>query len=62
MLPPPAHPPPARPVASLCRRLKDASLALGRPKAALLPLRAALQKLCPTPEHLSPMHADLFQL
>ena len=35
---------------------------LGRPKAGVLPLRAAVAKLCPSPDYLCPIHADLFQL
>ena len=48
--------------ASLCRLIKQHAVAAGRAKAAILPLRAAVGKLCATPSLLSPIHADLFQL
>jgi hypothetical protein len=47
----------------LCRRFK-AEL-LGSPQAArlgVLPLREALQRLAPSPAHLTPLHADVLQL
>jgi hypothetical protein len=49
-------------VAQLCRRYKEQAIAAGAPRAAILPLLAALQRLQPSPEHLTPMHADVLQL
>jgi hypothetical protein len=37
-------------------------VALGLPKRGVAPLRAAVAKLCPSSDLLSPVHADLFQL
>ena len=59
---PPRRAPPSAAVVALCRLVKQHAMALGQPKAGVAPLRAALAKLCPTPEHLSPVHADFFQL
>ncbi|KAL3139708.1 hypothetical protein ABBQ38_004017 [Trebouxia sp. C0009 RCD-2024] len=43
---------------SLCRQIKDHAGALGSPKLAILPLKIGLQKLAPTPEHVTPIHTD----
>ncbi|KAL4423543.1 hypothetical protein ABPG77_006566 [Micractinium sp. CCAP 211/92] len=48
--------------AALCRAVKAHCLALGLPKRGVAPLRAAVAKLCPSPDHLTPIHADFFQL
>ncbi|KAL4424036.1 hypothetical protein ABPG75_001337 [Micractinium tetrahymenae] len=48
--------------AAVCRAVKAHCLALGLPKRGVAPLRAAVAKLCPSPDHLSPIHADFFQL
>lgn len=47
---------------SLCRAVKAHCLSLSQPKRGVLALRAAVAKLCPSTDHLSPIHADLFQL
>jgi hypothetical protein len=49
-------------VAALCRAVKSHCLALNQPKRGVLPLRCAVAKLCPTTDHLSPVHGELFQL
>uniref|UniRef100_A0A061R588 COP9 signalosome complex subunit 3 n=1 Tax=Tetraselmis sp. GSL018 TaxID=582737 RepID=A0A061R588_9CHLO len=46
----------------LGRRLKDWAVKTSQPKLAILPLRSAILKLQPTPEHLTPLHADFFQV
>eukprot|EP00887_Chlorella_sp_A99_P005974 scaffold27.g5974.t1 len=48
--------------AALCRHVKIHAMALRQWKRGVLPLTAAVDKLCPSREHLSPVHADLFQL
>ena len=59
----PAPPRPAPPpVAALCRAVKAHAVALAAPRRGVLPLRCAVAKLCPSTDHLSPIHADLFQL
>ena len=58
----PIHGPLARAVTALCRAVKAHCLALGLPKRGVAPLRAAVGKLCPSTDHLSPIHADCFQL
>ena len=45
-------------VVSLCRQVRDHAVALGSPKLAVSPLRDGLQKLAPTPEHVTPIHAE----
>eukprot|EP00873_Tetraselmis_striata_P033496 jgi/Tetstr1/453760/TSEL_040712.t1 len=45
----------------LGRRLKDWAVHGGRPLAAVAPLRTGIAKLRPSPECLTPLHADLFQ-
>ena len=47
---------------ALCHAVRAQCLALGAPQRGVLPLRAAVAKLGPSPDHLSPIHADLFQL
>jgi hypothetical protein len=37
-------------------------VAAGTPRLGILPLLSALQRGRPTPEHLTPMHADALQL
>lgn len=62
---PPSHPHPTAKhaaVTALCRAVKAHAVALNQPKRGVLPLRVAVAKLCPTTDHLSPVHADLFQL
>lgn len=48
--------------AELGRRLKDWAVHGGRPLAAVAPLRTGIAKLRPSPECLTPLHADLFQV
>lgn len=43
---------------ALCRQVRDHAVALGSPKLAVSPLKDGLQKLAPTPEHVTPIHAD----
>lgn len=45
-------------VVSLCRQVKDHAHALGNTTLAVLPLRNGLRKLAPTPEYLTPIHAE----
>ncbi len=59
---PPLPVPRSPPVVALCRAVKAHCLVLGTPKCGVLPLRAAVSKLCPSTDYLSPIHADLFQL
>lgn len=47
---------------ALCRAVKSHCLAFNQPKRGVLPLRAAVAKLCPSADYLSPVHGDLFQL
>ncbi|PSC73531.1 COP9 signalosome complex subunit 3 [Micractinium conductrix] len=47
---------------SLCRAVKAHCLVLDAPKRGVAPLRAAVAALCPSTDHLSPIHADFFQL
>lgn len=49
-------------VAKLCRTFRDQVLAIGAPRIGINPLLAALRKLQPTREHLTPVHAEFFQL
>ena len=58
------QPPPLDPAAvvSLCRAVKAHCLVLDAPKRGVAPLRAAVAALCPSTDHLSPIHADFFQL
>lgn len=42
--------------------MKSHCLAFNQPKRGVLPLRAAVAKLCPSADYLSPVHGDLFQL
>ena len=37
-------------------------MALRQPKRGVLVLAAGVERLCPTPDHASPAHADFFQL
>jgi hypothetical protein len=56
-----ACPPPA--VVELCHKFKEQLV--GDPRAArggICPLLAALQRLAPSKEHLTPIHADVLQL
>lgn len=43
----------------LCRRLKEQAIQLQVPIQAIIPLRTAVRKLQPSPEHLTPLHPDL---
>lgn len=43
---------------SLCRQVKEHARAIGNTHWAILPLRHGLQKLAPSPEHLTPIHAE----
>lgn len=43
----------------LCRRLKEQAMQLQVPIQAIIPLRTAVRKLQPSPEHLTPLHPDL---
>ena len=45
-------------VVALCRQVRDHAVAVGSPKSAITPLKDGLHKLAPTPEHLTPIHAD----
>ena len=50
-------------VVELCHKYKEQLL--GSPQAArtgIMPLCAALQRLAPSPEHLTPLHADVLQM
>lgn len=47
---------------SLCRLVRTHAVQLQRPKQPVLALREAVGKLCPSPDYLSPIHSDLFQL
>jgi hypothetical protein len=50
-------------VVELCHKFRDQLL--GDPRAArggIAPLLAALQRLAPSREHLTPIHADVLQL
>jgi hypothetical protein len=50
-------------VVELCHKYKD--LLAGDARAArggIVPLLAALQRLAPSREHLTPIHADVLQL
>ena len=49
-------------VAQLCRTFKERVIAAGCPRLGVMPLLSAVQRLRPTPEHLTPMHADVLQL
>mmetsp|Transcript_25550 Transcript_25550/g.71462 ORF Transcript_25550/g.71462 Transcript_25550/m.71462 type:complete len:427 (+) Transcript_25550:308-1588(+) len=44
------------------RQVKERAIRTGMPKTAILPLRSALQKMQPSPEDLTPLHGDLFQV
>ena len=37
-------------------------MSAGSPRLGISPLMTALRKLQPSPEHLTPIHADLLQL
>ncbi|KAA6424269.1 MAG: hypothetical protein FRX49_05481 [Trebouxia sp. A1-2] len=43
---------------ALCRQVRDHAVALRSPKLAVSPLKDGLQKLAPSPEHVTPIHAD----
>ena len=49
-------------VCGLCRRYKELLVGSGTPRLGILPLEAAIRKLQPSREHLTPMHADFLQL
>ncbi len=49
-------------VCVLCRRLREHLLATGHPRLGILALMAALERLRPTPEHLTPIHQDVLLL
>jgi len=46
----------------LCRKYKDQLIAAGTPRLGIRPLLIAAQKLQPSAEHLTPVHADALQL
>ena len=52
---------PPRTVASICHKFKEQAIALGQPKRAILPLLNAIKMIQPSPEFLTPQHADLAQ-
>ena len=47
--------------ATLAGRLRDHVVAAGSPRRGIVPLRVALEKVAPSPEYITPMHAMLFQ-
>ena len=47
-------------VVSLCRALRECLQSQNQARRAVLPLRMALAKLAPSPESLTPLHAELF--
>ena len=49
-------------VAHLCRKYKEHVIALGCPRLGVSPLLAALRKLQPSREHLTPIHSDFLQV
>lgn len=51
----------ARAVASLCKALKDKAVKLDCPARAIRPLAHAVRRVQPTPQHLTPQHADFLQ-
>jgi hypothetical protein len=56
------HSAPTRAVVALCHAVRAHCVALGLALHGVLPLRAAVAKLCPSTDLLSPIHADFFQL
>jgi COP9 signalosome complex subunit 3 len=46
----------------ICRRLKDQAIQTNEPNRAIWPILAALRKLQPSVEHLTPLHADCLLL
>jgi len=46
----------------LCRKFKEQVIALRCPRRGILPLKKAITALAPSPDCLTPMHGDLFQL
>ena len=46
----------------MCRAYKECCIAAGSPKRAIGTLAAAARLAQPTPDHLTPQHADLFQV
>lgn len=46
----------------MCRKLREQVLVAGQPRLGILPLLSALQRLQPTPEHLTPIHQDVLLL
>ncbi|CAM6121819.1 unnamed protein product [Calypogeia fissa] len=46
----------------ICRRLKDQAIQIVQPTSAILPLLAAIRKLQPSTEYLTPLHADYLLL
>jgi len=63
---PPTRPPARTPphnnllaaVCSLCRKFREHLVSAGLMRLGILPLLAALERLRPSPEHLTPIHAD----
>jgi hypothetical protein len=53
---------PMRAVVELCRRFKDQLLNPQHARQGIMPLMAALQRLSPGKQHLTPLHADVLQL
>jgi hypothetical protein len=49
-------------VVELCRRFKDQLLNPQHARQGIMPLMAALQRLSPGKQHLTPLHADVLQL
>ena len=47
--------------AKVCVVFKEVCIEMSCPSRAILPLRDAITTLQPTPEHLTPQHADFFQ-
>ncbi|KAK9823017.1 hypothetical protein WJX81_007287 [Elliptochloris bilobata] len=47
---------------SLCRKMRECLQGQNQMRRAVLPLRMALAKLAPSPESLTPLHAELFQV
>ena len=50
-----------RAVATVCRVFKELLLVKQQPMRAVLPLLSAVRKVQPTPNHLTPQHADFLQ-
>lgn len=57
-----APPPPSSAVVELCHKYKDQLLTPQLARLGIMPLLAALQRLSPGQNHLTPLHADVLQL